>query len=108
MRRSHIKSPAAVTAVLLSLSLGGCNAAGITGEDENEVRVTVVALGANSLDGNDGHSYAVTSDTEYEGLSGFADIAVGDTVEIEWESVSGGDRRALEIEAGSHDDAGDD
>jgi predicted small secreted protein len=92
-------------------ALSGCNAFDIFGEDGNEVRVTITALAASSLTADDGHVYVADSGTEYEGagLRSFVDLAVGQTVEIEWEAISGSsDRRALEIEAGDHDDNGDD
>ena len=89
----------------LALGVAGCNAFGITGEDENEVRVTVTALAASSLDADDGHTYEVNASTEYEGLTGFADIEVGDIVEIEFEEIANSaNRRALEIEAGDYDE----
>lgn len=101
--RTHL-FPRLVVLLLGVLVLGACNALGITGEDDNEARVTVRALGADHLDGSDNFRYQVTSGTQYEGLSNFADIAVGDVVEIEWEAVSGSTRRALEIEADGADD----
>jgi hypothetical protein len=46
----------------------------------------------------------VTGDTEYEGLTGLADLSVGDEVEIEYEDRDGG-REAVEVElAGAEDD----
>jgi hypothetical protein len=103
------KSLTVLSALLLASGLTACNAFGILGEDDNEVRVVVEAKSASSIDADDGHIYEVTSSTEFEGYASFADVAVGHTVEIEWESISGSDdRRALEIEAGDHDDNGDD
>ena len=100
--------PFAALAVLLALIAAGCNAFGITGEDdENEVRVTITELSsaADYLIANDGFTYQVTADTEYEGLSGFADLAVNDVVEIEFENTSTTNtRRAREIEAGDYDE----
>jgi hypothetical protein len=95
-----------MAAPLFLVALLGCNAFGITDseEDENEVRVTVRALGANFLDASDNFRYEVNSDTEFEGIDSFSDIAVGDVVEIEWEAVSANVRRALEIEADGADD----
>ena len=99
---------AALLVAFGTLGIAGCNAFGITGDDddENEARVTVQALGADYLDANDGIRYVVTASTQYEGLNGFSDIAVGDVVEIEWAAISGStNRRALEIEAdGAEDD----
>jgi hypothetical protein len=93
-------------AALVGLGSSGCNAFGLT-EDENEVRVTITELSptADYLVADDGFTYEVTDDTEYEGLTGFADLTVGDVVEIEFAEVSGSsNRRALEIESGSYDD----
>ncbi|HSJ13502.1 MAG TPA: DUF5666 domain-containing protein [Longimicrobiales bacterium] len=95
------------SALLLVFGLAGCNAFGIFGEDENEVRVTITELGSASdyLVADDGHRYEVTAETEYEGLTGFADLAIGDVVEIEYEKISNSsNRRALEIEGGDYDD----
>jgi hypothetical protein len=94
---------------MLASGLGACNAFGILGEDENEVRVTIEAKAASSIDADDGITYQVDSGTEFEGYNGFADVQVGHTVEIEWAAISGSnERRALEIESGDHDDNGDD
>ena len=48
----------------------------------------------------------MTATTEYEGLTGFADIAVGDLIHIEFEEIANSsNRRALEIEVpGPNDD----
>jgi hypothetical protein len=109
MNHAIRKSLTVLSALLLASGLAACNAFGILGEDENEVRVVVESKGASSIDADDGHTYEVTSGTEFEGYASFADVAVGHTVEIEWEPASGSDnRRALEIEAGDHDDNGDD
>lgn len=98
----------ALVLLLLAFSAGGCNAFGITGEDdENEVRVTITELSPDSdyLVADDGFTYEVTANTEYEGLTGFADLAVDDVVEIEFENMSdSSNRRALEIEAGDYDE----
>jgi hypothetical protein len=91
---------ASLTVLVLTLGLAGCNAFGISGEeDENEVRVTVTGLGADYLDANDGFRYLVSAGTDYEGLAGFAALTVGAIVEIEFEEADGNTRRALEIEA---------
>jgi len=109
MGHSLSRSITGLAMVLLASGVAGCNAFGILGEDdENEVRVTVVALAASSLDADDGHTYEVTAATEFEGYTSFADVAVGHVVEIEWESTGNGNRRALEIESGDHDESGDD
>lgn len=102
---------AALAVVLLAFSLAGCNAFGITGDDENEVRVTITELSPASdyLVADDDFTYEVTADTEYEGLTGFGDLTVGDVVEIEFENIANSsNRRALEIEAGSYDDTNPD
>jgi hypothetical protein len=108
MRRAKVQTIVSVAAVYGVLVMG-CNAFGL-GEDEgNEVRVTVTAVAAAALSGNDGNVYRVDSNTEFEGLNSLADVQVGDVVEIEWEAISASsDRLALEIEAGDHDDNGDD
>jgi hypothetical protein len=71
--------------------------------NEKEVSGIVEAIGSNSLT-VDGIEYRVTSDTEFEGISGLSDLSVGDEVEIEYEE-DGGTRTAVEIElAGADDD----
>ena len=108
MRRALVQTAVGCAAVLGVIVLG-CNAFGLGEDDENEVRVTVTAVAAASLTGNDGHVYRVDSNTEFEGLNSLADVQVGEVVEIEWDAISGSsDRLALEIEAGDHDDNGDD
>lgn len=108
MKRLLSTTLAPLAVLLFAFCLVGCNALGITGEDdENEVRVTITDLSPTSdyLVADDGFTYEVSASTEYEGLSGFADLAVGDTVEIEFEDIAdSSNRRALEIEAGSHDE----
>ena len=110
MHRNPARSFARVVLALFALGLAACNPFDLLGEDENEVRVTVSALGADFLDADDGFRYQVDSDTEFEGagLAGLADLAVGDVVEIEWAAVSADTRRALEIESGDHDESGAD
>ena len=96
-----------LAALLLALGLVGCNAFGPSGEDEqNEVRVTVLALGSDYLDADDGFRYEVDADTQYEGFSGntFADITLNAVVQIEYEEISTSSRRALEIEADGAED----
>lgn len=90
--------------VLFVAALPACNALGITGEDENEVRVTIEALGADFLDADDGFTYEVNADTEYERIDDFASLAVGEIVQIEYADLSSGRRRALEIEADGPED----
>ena len=108
MRRALVQTTVSVAAVLAMIVMG-CNAFGLGEDDENEVRVTVTAVAAAALTGNDGHVYRIDSNTEFEGLNSLADVQVGEVVEIEWDAISGSsDRLALEIEAGDHDDNGDD
>lgn len=107
MRSTHHTALTRIAALVAVVA--GCNAFGITGDDdddENEVRVTVQALGPDFLTADDGIRYLVSGATEYEGLGGLSDISVGDIVEIEYEAIAdSGDRRALEIEAdGAEDD----
>ena len=45
-----------------------------------------------------GIEYMVTDNTEFDGINGLQDLAVGDKVEVEYEEKSGG-REALEIVA---------
>lgn len=108
---TYHRSLGLVLALASATASAACNAFGIFGEDDNEVRVTITALGINSLTADDGYTYTVDGNTEYEGagLTGFADLAVGEVVEIEWESAPAPNtRRAAEIEAGDHDETGDD
>ncbi|MGH7477888.1 MAG: hypothetical protein ACRELD_16620 [Longimicrobiales bacterium] len=105
MSRILAQSLPGLAVLLLGFGYAGCNAFGITDEDENEVRVTVQALGADFLDANDGFRYTVDTSTEYEGYGSFADVQVGHVVEIEYEPIDSSSRRALEIEAeGASDD----
>lgn len=107
MRRATPIPFVRLTVVLLAVGLVGCNAFGLTGDDDddNEVRVTVTAVAATYLDANDGIRYEVTENTEYEGYESLAGVAVGDIVEIEFEEIADSDnRRALEIEADGADD----
>ena len=95
MSRKPVTPFARLAALLLAFSIVGCNQA-ITGEggenEQNEVPVTI--------------RYEVTAATQYEGLTGFADIAVGDLIHIEFEEIANSsNRRALEIEVpGPNDD----
>ncbi len=92
---------ARLAALFLAMGLVGCNAFGPNdGEDsENEVRVTVLALGASYLDANDGLRYEITAKTVYEGFTSFADVTVGAEVDIEFEEIPGSNNRtAIEIE----------
>lgn len=71
-------------------------------DNDKEVSGIIEAIGASSLT-VDGIEYTVTSKTEFEGVDGLADLAVGDEVEIEYKE-NGGAREALEIELGGADD----
>ena len=94
---------------LLAFSILGCNQAVTGNEDENdqnEVPVTVLAIGADYIDADDGIRYEVTAATKYEGLTGLSDLTVGDAIEIEFEEIANSNNRlALEIEVpGANDD----
>jgi hypothetical protein len=72
-------------------------------DNEKEASGIIEAIGASSLT-VDGIEYVVTSDTEFEGVDGLADLAVGDEVGIEYKE-KGGVREAVEVElAGADDD----
>ncbi len=102
MSRTPTTPFARLAALLLAFSILGCNSAIAGNEDDgdqNEVPVTVLAIGSDYLDADDGIRYEVTAATQYEGLSGFSDISVGNAVEIEFEEIANSNnRRALEIE----------
>ena len=71
-------------------------------DSEKEVTGIVEAIGDNSLT-VEGIEYRVTDKTEFEGITGLADLAVGDEVEIEYKE-NGGSREAVEVElAGAED-----
>ena len=70
-------------------------------DSEKEVTGTVEAIGASSLT-VDGIEYTVTDKTEFDGITGLADLAVGDEVEVEYEE-NGGAREAVEIELAGAD-----
>ncbi len=109
MSRTPATPLARPAALLLAFSIMGCNAFGITGnedeDDENEVPVTVLAIGADYIDADDGIRYEVTAATKYEGLTGLSDLTVGDAIEIEFEEIANSNnRRALEVEVPGADD----
>ena len=109
MTRTPAAPLARLAALLLAFSIMGCNAFGITGDEDedngNEVRVSVLAIASDYLDADDGIRYEVTPATKYEGYSGLSEISVGDVVEIEFEEItSSNNRRALEVEADGTDD----
>ncbi len=71
-------------------------------DSEKEVTGIVEVIGANSLTVG-GIEYMVTDKTEFDGIDGLADLAVGDEVEIEYKE-NGGVREAVEVElAGAED-----
>jgi PDZ domain-containing secreted protein len=91
--------------LILVFSFTGCDTLeGINPfNNEKEVSGVIEAIGDNSLT-VDGIEYAVTGDTEFDGISGLDELAVGDEVEIEYEERNGG-REAVEVElAGADDD----
>ena len=106
MSRTLVTPFTRLATLLLAFSILGCNSA-VTGneDDQNEVPVTVLAIGSDYLDADDGIRYEITAATQYEGLTGLSDISVGDAVEIEFEEIpNSNNRRALEIEAAGADD----
>lgn len=110
MTRTPAAPLARLAALLLAFSIMGCNAFGITGDEDedngNEVRVSVLAIASDYLDADDGIRYEVTAATQYEGLTGFSDISVGDLIEIEFEEIpNSNNRRALEIEVPGANDS---
>lgn len=108
MSRTRATPFVRLAGLLLALGILGCNSAVTGNEDENEqneVPVTVLAIGTDYLDADDGIRYEVTAATQYEGLIGLSDISVGDAVEIEFEEIPNSTNRlALEIEAAGADD----
>lgn len=90
--------------LLLVFSFTGCDTLeGINPfNNEKEVSGVIEAIGDNSLT-VDGIAYTVTDDTEFDGVSGLGDLAIGDEVEIEYEERNGG-REAVEVEYGDDDD----
>lgn len=89
--------------ILMAVTLVGCDTFEDIFENEKETQGIVEALTDNTLT-VDGIEYTVTSNTEYEGITGLADLQVGDEVEVEYEEKNGG-REAVEVElAGADDD----
>ena len=88
---------------LLIFMAAGCDTVEDLFENDKEVTGVVEAIGDASLT-VDGVAYTVTDKTEYEGITGLADLSVGDEVEVEYEESNSG-RVALEVElAGAEDD----
>lgn len=87
--------------VLVVGSLVGCDALESINPFDNEKEVTglVEELGDDYLVVK-AVRYNVTSDTKFEGITGLADLAVGDEVEVEYKESSGA-RTAVEIDKGS-------
>ena len=104
MHATSINFIRGLAALLLVFGLAGCDAFEVF-DREKEVSGTVEEVGADYLI-VDGITYEVTSRTEYEGITGLSDLAVGMEVEVEYEE-NGGTRTAVEIElAGADDDDG--
>lgn len=106
MHRTSITLVRGLVALLLVFGLAGCDAFEVF-DREKEIEGTIEAI---AEDGSsltvDGIEYRVTSQTEYEGITGLADLSVGDEVEIEYEE-EGDSRVAVEVElAGAEDDDG--
>jgi hypothetical protein len=87
--------------VLLAAGFVGCDTFEDIFDKEKEVSGLVEEVGEDYLV-VEAIRYNVTDQTEYDGFTGLADIAVGVEVEIEYEE-SGNVRTAVEIEAGSDD-----
>lgn len=103
MKRARTALLTGFAALLLAFSFAGCDTFESVFDRDEEVSATIEEVGDDFIVA-DAIRYEVTSDTEYEGINGLADLSVGDEVEIEYEE-SGGTRRALEIElAGAEDD----
>jgi hypothetical protein len=67
------------------------------------VNVTITAVGPDFVVADDGITYEVTADTEFEGFSTLAELQ-GERVEIEFEPIAGSaNRLAVEIELGDDD-----
>jgi hypothetical protein len=92
--------------VMLVVGLVGCNALGITGDDndENEVNVTITQAGVDFVVADDGFTYEVYADTDFDGFDALTEI-LNQQVEIEFEPIANNDTRrlALEIELGDDD-----
>jgi hypothetical protein len=102
MRRANTILKSLLLALLFA-SFTGCDFIEDTFDKDKEVSGVIESIGDNSLT-VDGIEYQVTSKTEYEGITGLADLSVGDEVGIEYKE-SGGAREAVEIElAGAEDD----
>jgi hypothetical protein len=92
--------------IVLAAGLVGCNALGITGDDddENEVNVTITQVGADFVVADDGFTYEVNADTDFDGFDALTEI-LNQQVEIEFEPIANNNTRrlALEIELGDDD-----
>lgn len=85
-----------------TLGVVGCDTLGDVFEKEKEVNGAVEEVGADYLV-VDANRYAVTDKTTFDGITGLADLTVGDEVEVEYEE-NGSARTALEIETGPDQD----
>ena len=104
MYRTNSSLLRGLIALLLVFGLAGCDAFEVF-DREKEVSGTVEEVGTDYLI-VDAITYQVTSQTEFEGLTGLADLEVGVEVEVEYEE-NGGTRTAVEVElAGADDDDG--
>ncbi len=90
--------------VLLFFAATACDTVEDIFENEKEVAGVVEVIDGNALT-VDGIVYLVDDKTEYEGITGIGDLAVGDEVEIEYKDRGDGTRAAVEVElAGADDD----
>ena len=95
----------ALAFVLLIVMAAGCDMVEDVFENEKEASGTIEVIDGNNLTLSDGIVYIVDDKTEYEGISGLSDLAVGDDVEIEYKDRGDGTRAAVEVElAGADDD----
>lgn len=91
--------------LMVAVGLAGCNALGITGDDdENEVNVIITQVAADFVLADDGITYEVNADTDFDGFSALTEL-LDQQVEIEYEQIANSSNRlALEIELGDDDD----
>lgn len=106
MRRFRILTFQAFTALMLVTGLTGCDSFGEVFDRDQETSGVIEQIGADFLV-VDGIRYVITSDTEFEGIEGLGDLAVGDEVDVEYEG-DGSERTALEVEFGEDENEDDD
>ena len=95
----------ALAFVLLIFMAAGCDMVEDVFENEKEAADTIEVIDGNAITLSDGIVYLTDDKTEYEGISGLSDLAVGDEVEIEYKDRGDGTRAAVEVElAGADDD----